>query len=117
MSRNSIKLANINNKIGERIQEKRVSKGLSRAQLCERIEITHQQLQKYEKGINRVSAARLQGIAEALGEHPAYFYETNNQLLGGDRDILEISRIVRTFDKGTRKMIAVFLRGISRGKL
>jgi transcriptional regulator with XRE-family HTH domain len=61
--------------IGTRIQELRLSLGLSRQQLGEKIEVTHQQLQKYEKGTNRVSAGRLAVIASFLNKPIAYFYE------------------------------------------
>jgi transcriptional regulator with XRE-family HTH domain len=49
--------------------------GLSRHQLAEKIGVTHQQLQKYEKGINRISAGRLVAIANALSKPVSYFFE------------------------------------------
>lgn len=47
-----------------------------------RIEVSHQQLQKYEKGTNRISVSRLTLIAKALSENIAYFFvdlDTSNQ--------------------------------------
>jgi len=61
--------------IGMRIHELRISMGLSRHQLAEKIGVTHQQLQKYEKGINRISAGRLVAIAGALNKPVSYFFE------------------------------------------
>lgn len=61
--------------IGAKIQELRLASGLSRQQLGEKIEVTHQQLQKYEKGTNRVSAGRLAIIAKFLNKPVAYFFE------------------------------------------
>jgi transcriptional regulator with XRE-family HTH domain len=61
--------------IGGKIYSLRLAKGLSRQQLAEVIEVTHQQLQKYEKGINRISIGRLVLIAKALDKNIDYFYQ------------------------------------------
>ena len=53
--------------IGERIRTARRAKGLSQTSLGEKLGLTFQQMQKYEKGSNRVTASRLDQIAEALG--------------------------------------------------
>lgn len=61
--------------IGAKIQELRIAMGMSRHELAERIGVTHQQTQKYEKGINRISAGRLAAVADALGKPVSYFFE------------------------------------------
>jgi transcriptional regulator with XRE-family HTH domain len=61
--------------IGERIHELRISMGLSRQQLASKIDVTHQQLQKYEKGTNRISAGRIASIAKALKKQVEFFFE------------------------------------------
>lgn len=61
--------------IGIKIHELRISMGLSRQQLAAKIGVTHQQLQKYEKGTNRISAGRLMAIAKALGKTVSYFFD------------------------------------------
>lgn len=53
-------------KIGQHIYRIRVAKGLSRQDLAGKLGITHQQLQKYEHGVNRISVSRLADIAAAL---------------------------------------------------
>lgn len=70
--------------IGSRINELRISMGLSRQQLSEQIGVTHQQLQKYEKGINRISAGRLASTAKALQKPISYFFE---QVSDGENDL------------------------------
>ncbi|MEY3196955.1 MAG: hypothetical protein RLZZ59_323 [Pseudomonadota bacterium] len=60
--------------IGNKIYQLRLAKGLSRQQLSDMIGVTHQQLQKYEKGTNRISAGRLVLIARALEKTPEFFY-------------------------------------------
>ena len=65
----------IDNYIGMKIHELRISMGFSRQQLASQIGVTHQQLQKYEKGTNRISAGRLAAIAKALQKPVSYFFE------------------------------------------
>jgi transcriptional regulator with XRE-family HTH domain len=64
----------INEMIGGRIREKRREKGVTQYDLGDALGITFQQIQKYEKGANRVSVEALLKIAERLGERPEYFY-------------------------------------------
>ena len=61
--------------IGNRIYSLRIENGFARQQLAKVIGVTHQQLQKYEKGSNRISLGRLVLIAKALNKNVAYFYE------------------------------------------
>ena len=49
--------------------------GMSQEKLGESLELTFQQVQKYEKGSNRVGASRLYQIAQVLGVPVSYFYE------------------------------------------
>jgi len=52
--------------------------GMSQERLAEQIGVTFQQVQKYEKGINRIGASRLQKIAEVLRTSPAFFFEQDD---------------------------------------
>jgi transcriptional regulator with XRE-family HTH domain len=61
--------------VGARIRERRIMLGLTQSQMADLIGVTYQQAHKYEKGINRVSAGRLYGIAQYLGVDVGYFYE------------------------------------------
>lgn len=79
MSRNTKESTNINNIIGNRIYNIRLGRGLSRAKLAKEINITHQQIAKYENGSNKVSAARLYIIAKALDMPISYFYDNIDQ--------------------------------------
>jgi transcriptional regulator with XRE-family HTH domain len=60
--------------IGQRVRALRLQRGLSQTELGQLISVTFQQVQKYEKGTNRISAGRLQRIAEVLGVPVAYFF-------------------------------------------
>ena len=61
--------------VGNRIRMRRLELGMSQEKLGEALGITFQQVQKYEKGTNRVSVSRLHHIAETLGVPLTYFYE------------------------------------------
>jgi transcriptional regulator with XRE-family HTH domain len=61
--------------IGARIREGRLAINMSRADLADKLGVTFQQVQKYEKGANRVSAARLFEICEALDVSLASMFE------------------------------------------
>ena len=88
----------VDKSIGNKIYSLRLAKGLSRKQLATSINVTHQQLQKYEKGTNRISIGRLLLISKALNKNISYFYEaletTNNEELvtQHQRMCIEISR-------------------------
>ena len=53
--------------------------GLTQQQIAEMVGVTYQQWHKYEKGINRIAAGRLAGIASALGVEVGYFFEGMDQ--------------------------------------
>jgi transcriptional regulator with XRE-family HTH domain len=61
--------------IGQKIRARRILLGMSQTDVADALGITFQQIQKYEKGANRVGASRLQQISDALGVSPFYFFE------------------------------------------
>ena len=61
--------------VGGRIRLRRTMLGMSQEKLGEKLGITFQQVQKYEKGTNRVGASRLQNIAAILGVPVSFFFE------------------------------------------
>ena len=61
--------------VGSRIRLRRNMLGMSQEKLGENLGITFQQIQKYEKGTNRVGASRLQAIANTLSVPVAFFFE------------------------------------------
>ncbi|WP_142417057.1 helix-turn-helix domain-containing protein [Bartonella massiliensis] len=60
--------------LGQKIRFRRNIMGFSQKQLGSHLGVTFQQIQKYEKGLNRVSAARLQEIADILNVPVSFFY-------------------------------------------
>lgn len=61
--------------VGKRIRHRRWMNGTTQQQLAEKVGIKFQQIQKYETGMNRVSASRLWDIANALGVTIDFFFE------------------------------------------
>ena len=61
--------------MGRRIRPRRREIGISQTELAGKLGLSFQQMQKYEKGINRVGASRLQQIAEMLGVDVPFFYD------------------------------------------
>ncbi|GAB4163110.1 MAG: helix-turn-helix transcriptional regulator [Rickettsiaceae bacterium] len=75
MARKNDYIVEVDRYIGSKIYSLRLAQGFSRQQLAQTIGVTHQQLQKYEKGTNRISVGRLVLIAKALSKDVSYFYE------------------------------------------
>ncbi|KQV65230.1 helix-turn-helix transcriptional regulator [Rhizobium sp. Root1220] len=61
--------------VGSRVRMRRQLLGLSQERLADQIGVTFQQVQKYEKGMNRIGASRLQRIAEVLSTSPSFFFQ------------------------------------------
>lgn len=70
--------------VGGRIRLRRNMLGMSQEKLGEALGITFQQIQKYEKGTNRVGASRLQAIASILSAPVAFFFEDVPGQEGGE---------------------------------
>ncbi|MDD7970241.1 helix-turn-helix domain-containing protein [Roseinatronobacter alkalisoli] len=65
--------------VGQRIRQRRWAIGMTQQQLAEIVGIKFQQIQKYETGMNRVSASRLWDIAQALKVAITFFFEDVDQ--------------------------------------
>jgi transcriptional regulator with XRE-family HTH domain len=61
--------------VGERIRLRRTELGLTQEQLAEALEVSYQQVQKYETGANRISAGRIFELARKLGVDIGFFFE------------------------------------------
>lgn len=64
--------------MGRRIRLRRTEVGLSQSQLGERLGVSFQQVQKYEKGVNRVGANRIEQIAKILSVPVTFFFGSGN---------------------------------------
>lgn len=75
MKENKKKPNPIDMHVGSRVRLRRNMLGMSQEKLGEHLGITFQQIQKYEKGTNRVGASRLQAIASVLKVPVSFFFE------------------------------------------
>lgn len=65
----------VDRSLGQRMRARRLEVGLSQERLADLLGVTFQQVQKYEKGVNRVAASRLYEIASALDVSVGFFFE------------------------------------------
>ncbi|WP_116132192.1 helix-turn-helix domain-containing protein [Tropicimonas sp. IMCC34043] len=61
--------------VGKRVRHRRWMVGMTQQQLAQKVGIKFQQIQKYETGINRISASRLWDIADSLGVSVGFFFD------------------------------------------
>ncbi|MGY6704933.1 helix-turn-helix domain-containing protein [Roseinatronobacter sp.] len=87
--------------VGQRIRQRRWAIGMTQQQLAEVVGIKFQQIQKYETGMNRVSASRLWDIAQALQVSITFFFEdVNSDQMPENDDMLsnkETLDLLRTY--------------------
>ncbi len=124
--------------VGAQIKQRRTIVGMSQTELANRLGITFQQVQKYEKGANRVGSSRLYEIAEILGVPIQSFFEgveeviqaknskkadkrTKDSTLGKFDEFISspngvdmIKAFVEIEDPSVRKQIAALVKSVSR---
>jgi transcriptional regulator with XRE-family HTH domain len=75
--------------VGSRVRMRRMMLGMSQEKLGDALSLTFQQVQKYEKGTNRIGASRLQQIAHFLQVPVSFFFEGAPDLPGGAAGMTE----------------------------
>lgn len=112
--------------VGKRIRHQRWITGTTQQQLAEQVGIKFQQIQKYETGMNRVSASRLWDIAAALGVDVAFFFSGITESdeieaaadgvpsdLLADREALELLRSYYAIPENQRRRLFDLARVLS----
>lgn len=82
--------------VGKRIRHRRWMNGTTQQQLAQSVGIKFQQIQKYETGMNRVSASRLWDIANVLGVDVAFFFDGYNDDTGKARPVSDLPNDILT---------------------
>lgn len=102
--------------VGRRVRLRRTLLGLTQQELGEQIGVTFQQIQKYERGTNRISASRLWEIARVLKVPVAFFFEdfqenpdTPEQPSGENTISTEELRLLVAFNRLGKKQQAAIL--------
>lgn len=91
--------------VGRRLRTFRLQKGLSQEKLADQLGVTFQQVQKYEKGTNRIAAGRLQRIAEILEIPITEFFAPQRGAGNAPSEIFELLdtaaalRLVRAYSR------------------
>lgn len=111
--------------VGKRIRHRRWMVGMTQQQLAEKVGIKFQQIQKYETGMNRVSASRLWDIADALEVPVSFFFEGLDQKeptlpakgvpadLLADKEALELVRSYYAIPETQRRRLFELARVLS----
>ncbi len=108
--------------VGKRIRHRRWMVGMTQQQLADKVGIKFQQIQKYETGMNRVSASRLWDVAEALGVTISFFFEGLNEAGGtlqaggdilADKEALELVRSYYAIPEAQRRRLFDLARVLS----
>jgi transcriptional regulator with XRE-family HTH domain len=118
--------AKIDQQVGDRIRRRRTLLGFTQEQLAGALDISYQQIQKYETGANRVSAGRLYQIAQRLEAPISYFFEGLGLDFEGEQDVSVGSgsnratiELVRNFnqiaDGSVRNAVAGLVKALSGG--
>ncbi len=74
-SRRDSRTAYVDSHVGNRLRERRILLGMSQTRLGESLGLSFQQIQKYERGIDRISVGRLVHMAEVLDVPITYFFD------------------------------------------
>ena len=98
---------NFNIHLGKKLRMRRLSLGLTQTKVAQAINVTFQQIQKYEKGTNGVSSSRLMQLSQFLKVPIIYFFEDFKEfkdISSGDEtsDDLNYSFLSRTFSSLSR---------------
>ena len=109
--------------VGKRVRHRRWMLGVTQQQLAEKVGIKFQQIQKYETGMNRISASRLWDIAEALEVPINFFFDglgedgaVDRHLPGdlmSDKEALELVRSYYAIPENQRKRLFDLARVLS----
>lgn len=100
--------------VGRAVRAERKARGYSQERLATAIGVSFQQLQKYERGSNRISASKLADIAKTL-EVPvaSFFSDLNAETLPGapldlayDAEVDQLARRIRRLDPGRRRLVS-----------
>lgn len=110
-------IANDDRECGMRIKLARLQQGMSQQQLGDRLSVTFQQIQKYEKGANRITATRLKLIAGILGTTPhqllAWKEEDAAALIDGE--VYKMARVFMSMKRELRPVVFQLITLIANG--
>jgi transcriptional regulator with XRE-family HTH domain len=106
--------------VGSRLRELRRLRGISQSELANRVDVTFQQVQKYEKGTNRIGASRLYRFSEILDVSPNWFFEgaegreeETSKSSVVSNEALKIATLAEGLPKPVRSKLLSFLNALA----
>ncbi len=105
--------------VGGRVKAGCTLIGMSQEELGEHVGVTHQQIQKYEKGIDRIAASRLWQFSLILGQPIPWFFEGIGERkrkvddLVGKRETLKFVRYFSACDPDVQKHLAAMITAVA----
>ncbi len=105
-----------NKHLGEMLKKRRLALGLTQTKVAKAINVTFQQIQKYEKGINGISSVRLLQLANYLKVPINYFYESYSEYLenlnrtAGDFMSVNYNFLIKIFSELTEDQKNKFIK-------
>ena len=102
--------------VGKRVRERRLSLGMSQADLGEYLRLTFQQIQKYERGANRISASKLWALSNFFEVPIEWFFDGLGKAGKGQKDVMtkpETRQFVRYYSacpESTRNHLRALIR-------
>lgn len=109
--------------VGRRLRSRRTILGMSQEELGEAVNITFQQIQKYERGFNRMGASRLYEFACILNIDVSYFFEDYDVNVPTDTNknsLLDTEEFAKEYERSNNKEVLTLIRayyGISSDKV
>lgn len=107
-----MKFKNLSEKQGAMIRQMRKAVGWSQSDLAERLGVSYQQVQKYEKGASVLNFARAAQIAEVFEVHPSIFFLDNGAGAAFSDEELGVISGFRRLDKKEQGFIRMVLEGL-----
>jgi transcriptional regulator with XRE-family HTH domain len=120
--------------VGSRVRMRRLMLGMSQEKLADQLGLTFQQVQKYEKGTNRISASRLQHVCHILDVPVSFFFEQApgpstssrgfseaspayvNDFLASSDGLALLKAFMRIDDSTLRRSIVRLVEGIAQAR-
>lgn len=91
--------------VGRRVRARRLEQALSQTELAGMVGVTFQQIQKYEKGVNRIGAGRLKRLCGALAVPSSYFMGDGKREPEADSVMFALSQ-----DRGAVRLLGLYKR-------
>ena len=105
--------------VGKNLKKRRIFLGLSQTELANMLDISFQQVQKYEKGTNRISASRLVDLSNVLDVNITYFFnekdknESKDDLMAQRETLTLVRNYYKITDKKKRDSVITLCKALA----